>query len=397
MLVIFLERRFRSIAPSSGALELPSVAIVVPCFNEEQTVASTLASLVALDYPVEKLEIIVVDDGSKDSTFKIINEFQKSLASNDASLLPRLSVFKKENGGKHSAMNFALEKTKASLIGCLDADSEVDRGALRAVVGVFESPEIAAVTPGIHPKTPKNLLQHMQFVEYRLSLFSRFMLAALGSVFITPGPFSIFRTEVVRNLGGWRHGHSTEDLEMALRIQKEGYLIANAPGAVVRTGTPSKLRSLFRQRVRWTYGFLRNASDYRSMFFNRSYGNLGIFVLPLSLISVGTGIFFFWHVVYWTLFGIVHVILRSLATGIYPHISLTSHSLYLATSVSWFLVYISLALMIGILAAGTMIGTEGKIPPRATPLFLMLYSFLVPLWLGAAVVRAVFKTGVRWR
>ena len=218
LLVSFLERTStKQRVPSAvGPLaSYPSVAIVVPCFNEEKNVGATISSLLSLEYPKEKLEIIVIDDGSQDHTFTVAKQFET-----DA----RVRVFHKENGGKHTAMNLALTHTNAEIIGCLDADSVVACDALLRVVPVFENKRVSAVTPGIHVKETGNMLQHMQKVEYHLSIFNRFMLAALGSAFITPGPFSTFRTSVVRELGGWRYGHSTEDMEMALRMQSHGYL-----------------------------------------------------------------------------------------------------------------------------------------------------------------------------
>ena len=292
-------------------------------------------------------------------------------------------------------MNLALENTSADLIGCLDADSVVEPEALLAMVPVFENGAVAAATPGIHVKEPGTMLQHMQHVEYRLSIFNRFMLSALGSAFITPGPFSLFRANAVRQLGGWRHGHATEDMEMALRVQDAGFLIANVPNAVVHTATPPKLRGLFRQRVRWTYGWLRNAVDYRHMFGNREFGNLGLVILPSAIVSIFAGIYFFARIVFFSARALIDWVGRIHATGIYPHISLDLF--YFNTSALWFLIYMSIALIVALLCAGTYIGTEKRLPPKATPLFLLFYSFLVPLWLGVALFRALFRTGVRWR
>jgi cellulose synthase/poly-beta-1,6-N-acetylglucosamine synthase-like glycosyltransferase len=167
------------------------------------------------------------------------------------------------------------------------------------------------------------------------------------------------------------------------------------PEAIVHTGTPRTFRELFRQRVRWTYGWLRNATDYRYMFGNREYGNLGLLILPCAIISIFAGIYFFGRIVFFTLRWIVETIARVHATGVYPHFSLDLF--YFNTSTLLFLIYISVALIFALLCAGTLIGTGGRLPPKATPLFLLFYSFLVPLWLGAAVLRATFRTGVRWR
>lgn len=391
LLVSFLQRRRGSFLPAGSSSPMPAifphVAVVVPCFNEARTLETTLHSLMALDYPREKLEILVVDDGSTDGTLSIARSFEHD---------GRIRVFHKKNGGKHTAMNLALESTSAELIGCLDADSTVESGALLALLPVFNNPSTAAVTPGIHVRDPRTILQHMQKVEYRLSIFNRFIFAGLGSVFITPGPFSFFRASVVRELGGWRHGHSTEDMEMALRMQNAGHLIANAPNAIVHTATPSTLRGLFRQRVRWTYGWLRNAVDYRFMVGNKRFGNLGLIILPSALISIAAGIYFFVRIVWYSFQDLMHQIVRIEATG-----SLSSHTsfdpFYINTSAFLFLVAASVAMIVILISTGSFIGTDSRRPPAATPLFLLFYSFLAPLWLCAAVVRAVFKTGVRWR
>ncbi len=389
LLVVFLESGFfwgRTDAKPTTLSNYPSVAIIVPCYNEEKTLSATLTSLLALEYPQGKLEVVVVDDGSKDGTRELAKRFET-----DA----RIKVVHKQNGGKHTAMNVGLAHTQAELIGCLDADSVVKSDALLRVIPIFDNAEVAAVTPGIHVKETNNLLQHMQKVEYRLSIFNRFMLAALGSAFITPGPFSIFRTSVVRELGGWRHGHSTEDMEMALRMQDAGYLIANAPGAIVHTSTPKTIGHLFNQRVRWTYGWLRNGVDYRHMFGNPKYGNLGLIVLPSALISVGAAIYFFVRILYEFAIMLQHELLKIEVTGALPHAGF--NLFYFNTSMMWILVWVAVLFILLLIAMGSLIGTGKRSLPIGTPLFVLFYSFLVPLWLGTAVVRAVFRTGVRWR
>ena len=389
LLVSFLERRFGKTVhtpKSAKELALPRVSIVVPCFNEENTVAGTLDSLLSLSYPHGKLEILVIDDGSTDRTAEIAHKY---------ALDSRVRIYRKKNGGKHTAMNLALAKTDAELIGCLDADSVVEASSLAMLARPFENKNVAAITPGIHVREPKTFLQHMQNVEYLLSVFNRFMFSALGSAFITPGPFSIFRTSVVRELGGWRHGHSTEDMEMALRIQAAGYLIGNAPSASVHTTTPHTLKALFRQRVRWAYGFLRNAIDYRSMFINRMYGNLGMIILPAALISIAVALFFFARI-FW--YG-AHTVAQTYARAQIIGISFTpSFDLfYINTSAILFLIYVSILLIVVLISVGSLISTGRRLPPSSTPLFIIFYGFLVPLWLATAVVRAFFGTGVRWK
>lgn len=384
MLIAFLEYVARRPVPATGLpTALPRVGIIVPCYNEAAGIAETLRSLLALEYPRELLDIIVVDDGSTDGTLAKARRFE-----------PRVRVFSKENGGKHTAMNLGLAQTDADIVGCLDADSVVKPDALMQIVAAFADERVAAVTPAIHVKAPQTILQYMQEAEYRLALFNRFILAKLGSMFITPGPFSFFRTALVRELGGWKGAHMTEDMEMAMRIQAAGHAIANAPRAHVYTATPHTFGHLYRQRVRWTYGFLQNLRDYRHVVGSPRFGNLGVFVLPLAFISVFVAMFFFVR-------SLADLILSSYDT--YAYYALTGSwpayhfsMFYLNTSAFMFLALVSLGLVLGLIAAGSWIGHETRRPPLSTPLFL-LFGFLTPLWLFAAVVRAGFKTGVRWR
>jgi cellulose synthase/poly-beta-1,6-N-acetylglucosamine synthase-like glycosyltransferase len=388
LLMSFIEKMYED-APTikKSRSPVPSVAIVVPCFNEQRGLAGTLQSLCALVYPKGKLEIIVVDDGSTDNTLAIAHTFAHD---------PRIRIFSKPNGGKHTAMNLALSHTSAEFIGCLDADSTVAPNALEHIVPVFANASVAAVTPGIMVKETRNALQHMQQVEYHLSVFNRFILAALGSTFITPGPFSIFRTAIIRKLGGWRYAHSTEDMEMALRMQAEGYLIANAPRATVHTATPSTLRTLFKQRVRWTYGFLRNVVDYRYMIGSHKFGNLGLLVLPSTIVSIGIGIYFFVRLLWQTSHDIVNAFTRIAVTETIPRAEFDLF--YVNTSALWFIVWLSVAIILVLISAGSWIGTGSRrLPTIGTPLFVFFYCFLVPTWLVAAVYRATFKTGVQWR
>ena len=127
-------------ADSSATVTYPSVMVIVPCFNEEATVIGTIESLKSMNYPADKLSIMAVDDGSTDNTWSYLEQYK-----ND----PRVQIFHKENGGKHTAVNFGIEHSTSDLISCLDADSFVHPEALQRMLPYFRDPEIMAVTPAI--------------------------------------------------------------------------------------------------------------------------------------------------------------------------------------------------------------------------------------------------------
>lgn len=269
----------------------PTVAIIVPCFNEEGTVEKTLNSLINLDYDINKIEFIVVDDGSSDNTYALSKKFAKDHPAYN------IKVYKKKNGGKYTALNYALKRTKAEFFGALDADSFVNSDALRLIMSYFYNDKVMAVTPSMKIYNPKSILEKIQAIEYMLGIFLGKAFAELGSINVTPGPFSIYRRAFIEKHGMYKKAHHTEDIEMALRLQKHNYIIEKAIDAYVYTMGLSNLKSLTKQRLRWYTGFLKNLRDYKELF-SFKHGNLGILILPSSLFSL----FFAIVLLFYTLF-----------------------------------------------------------------------------------------------
>jgi len=268
----------------------PTVALIVPCWNEERTIRGSVDSLLALDYPKDKLSIVVVDDGSTDNSAKELEAFKGN---------PRVTIVHKENGGKHTALNAGIAITDAEIVGCMDADSFVEPNALKETVPYFEEPKVGAVTVAMSVHQPKTLIEAMQNVEYILGIALRHILASVNGIYVTPGPFSLYRRSIVEEVGGFRNGHNAEDMEMALRLQRNGYWIENAYKARVYAQSPKSVPSLIKQRVRWTTGFLRNVLyDYRDMVGNPAFGVLGLIVLPLGFFAIVGGIMMTFIVVY---------------------------------------------------------------------------------------------------
>ena len=252
----------------------PSITIIIPAYNEEKTIEKSIRSALALEYPGKK-EVMVVDDGSKDNTYETAAKFKQ-----------KAGVFRKKNGGKADAMNYALKQVKTELYACLDADSFAKENALLKMVGYFEDPQVAAVTPAMKVFEPGNLLQKIQWLEYLTSILQRKMAAALDMITVTPGPLSIYRTDVIRKLGGYDTGTVTEDMEIAYRLHANGYKIENSANAEVYTVAPAGIGELYKQRLRWTRGSYQNLRRYWYMVFNRKYGTLGMVLLPLSMLAI---------------------------------------------------------------------------------------------------------------
>ncbi|MDP3640729.1 MAG: glycosyltransferase family 2 protein, partial [Nanoarchaeota archaeon] len=178
-----------------------------------------------------------------------------------------------------------LQHTTGKFYACLDADSFVHPHALKEMLPYFADAEVAAVCPLLKVKNPNSILRKVQWHEYLINMFYKFLNAKLDCIHVTPGPFSVYRTSVVKTLGGYDEKTLTEDLEIAIRLQKHQYKIIQTFDAVVETVAPDTWRALFSQRIRWYKGSIDNAISYRKLMFNKAYGDFGFLRMPTIIIT----------------------------------------------------------------------------------------------------------------
>ena len=279
----------------------PVVSVIVPAKNEEATIASTLESIIGLDYPFDKLEVIVVCNATTDSTIAVVKKFIMAH--------PAVSIrlIYQEPAGKGRALNRGLSVCRGEYFACLDADSCVDAKTLQKMLAVFESsgPETVIVTPAMKIRSPSNVCQRLQRIEYLLSIFISRLMSKLDCQYVAPGPFSLYKTQTIRDLGGFDESNITEDMEIAYRVQKHHLRITHCPDAWVSTVGPSTAHALYRQRNRWFKGGLINALKYRDLFGNKGYGDFGILQMTINLLMFFfcmTAILFFGYYMIWPFF-----------------------------------------------------------------------------------------------
>lgn len=368
----------------------PSVTLIVPCWNEEKTLAKTIFSLLALEYPKDKLKLLLVDDGSTDSTWELMQQFAQN---------PQIAIYTKPNGGKHTALNFALEKVSTEFVGCLDADSFVDPIALKRIISTFEhNPHASCVTPAIKLYKPSTIVQRIQNAEYYVSVFIKKMMGLIGGIHVTPGPFSIFKREVFDQIGPYRKAHNTEDCEIALRMHTHDLLIENCHTAYVYTVGPRTIKALYKQRVRWTQGFLGNAMDYKSLFFNKKYGHLAMFTLPTAILSL-------LGAMYLTLVSIYqfahstfnnYIEIKSLNY----HFSWPSFHFELFFVDTQIIVFLALAILfctVSIYLIGKKMAGERMLPALDLVYFMIFYGIISPLWIFKSVYNFLLSKKQAWR
>lgn len=368
----------------------PTVTVIVPAYNEEKTIGGTIESLLHLDYPKDKLTIMVVSDGSSDRTFEVAQSY-----------IPhgegRLEVYRKENGGKFSALNFALEKTTSDLVGCLDADSFVTPGALKVIVQYFDEPKTMAVCPSVQIWKAKTILQKIQAIEFLIGALTKKIFTFLGAVYVTPGPFSIYRRSVFQTIGGFKHAFGTEDMEIALRMQSHHMKIETAQDALVYTVAPATFRTLYKQRVRWVSGHLKNTIlSYRFMLFRKQYGNLGMLALPLTFITVGTALFFFGYGIYNFGHGVFDMVVRAFYAGIHWGTP-TFEWFFVGSGMKRILIYNMLMLTFIYLFLSSRL-THRRFHLQGGMLyFVFMYGLIAPLWLAKSLWNLLTAKEAPWR
>jgi len=265
--------------------KFPSVSIIIPAYNEEKNIEKTINNIKSLNYP-SKLDIVVVDDGSTDKTPSILKRIKG------------IRVFRKPNAGKANALNYGLKRAKGDIVACIDADSYPTKDALLYAVPFFEDPKVAAVTTSIFVKKYDKIIEKLQALEYVIIAWFRKMLEYIDSIYVTPGPMSLYRKDVLLKIGGFDEKNMTEDVEIAWRLLSNNYKIKMSLKSKVYTIVPNNMRSWWHQRLRWNIGGIQTSLKYLNKIFKKDYGMVGVFLLPFFSISYILSIISLFSIIY---------------------------------------------------------------------------------------------------
>lgn len=253
----------------------PLVTFLIPAYNEEKNIENTINAIKNVDYP--KKEIIVINDGSTDNTLNIIKKIRG------------IKILSKKNSGKANSLNQGIKIAKGELIAVTDADSYPAPDALRKMVGYFEDENVGAVTSRVLVKNKKNFIEKFQGIDYAIIAWGRKTLDYVNSVYVTNGPLSIYRTKILKKIGGFDPKNITEDIEVTWHMLSKGYKTKMSYSAEVYTTAPSTLKRWISQRVRWNLGGLQTIYKYRKDVFS-GRNIFGYFVIPYVALAFGLAV-----------------------------------------------------------------------------------------------------------
>lgn len=278
-ILVFIQNR-KEIFSDPKTNKKYSVSVLIPAFNEQDSIKDTVESVLKSDYKYLK-EIIIINDGSTDNTLKIAKQLEKKYG--------KVKVFDKKNSGKADSLNQALKIAKGELIAVVDADSYPDPNAISSMVGYFNDERMGAITTRILVRHRNNFIRKMQAVEYKVIAFTRKLLGFLDSIYVTPGPMALYRKDALLKINGFDKKNMTEDIEATWHLIHDGYKIRMSFLSKASTVAPDTLKKWFKQRIRWNIGGFQTIAKYKHCFFRR--GMLGFFILPFFSISLVLGVF----------------------------------------------------------------------------------------------------------
>jgi len=250
--------------------EPPLVSVIIPAYEEGRVIDNCIQSLLRSDH--ERLEIVCVDDGSGDDPYERMQHF--------AAADPRVQAIRQVNGGKGSALNTGIAASDGEVVLLADADGIFRPDTITRLLRGFRDEKVGAVCGNDRPvNTDRVLTRLLALISHVGTGLMRRALDTLGCLAIVSGNIGAFRRDVLETTGPVDTSTLGEDLELTWRVHRSGYQVAFAPDAVVYAESPSSLRGLWRQRVRWARGLLQVTSLHRRMVGNPRYGAFGIYLL----------------------------------------------------------------------------------------------------------------------
>ncbi|MCX6746954.1 MAG: glycosyltransferase [Candidatus Pacearchaeota archaeon] len=256
--------------------KFPYVSIITSAYNEEDGIKETIEAVMNLNYPKNKIEHIIVNDGSKDKTAEIVKKLMRKYKN--------LKLIDKENSGKADSLNLAIKAAKGEIIAVVDADSYPTPDSLMKMIGYFEDEKVGAVTSRVLVKNKKNFIEKFQAVDYIVIAWGRKILDFINCVYVTNGPLSLYKKKYVAEAGGFDPKNLTEDIEITWHLLSLGYKTKMSYATEVYTIVPNTLKKWIQQRIRWNLGGLQTINKYKK-FFLRTENLFGYFVLNYVTLS----------------------------------------------------------------------------------------------------------------
>lgn len=250
----------------------PPLSILIAAYNEAKVIRSTLRSLMDTDYP-GRIEVIVVDDGSSDSTRE---EVQKSVFVDQ-----RIRLISQSNRGKAEALRTALQNAKNDIVVMLDADTHFQRDTLIQLIQPLQDERVGAVSGHAKVGNLRTFIAKCQSLEYICGFnLDRRAYHEWNCITVVPGAISAFRRQAIEEAGGISSDTLAEDTDLTLSLHETGYRIAYVPEAIAWTEAPETVANLAKQRFRWAFGTLQCLWKHADLLFNPSLKALGWFSLP---------------------------------------------------------------------------------------------------------------------
>ena len=252
--------------------DFPRVSILIPAHNEEKVISYTIEAMLKLEYPPDKLDILIINDGSSDSTAEIVQTY----ADKD-SRLRLYNVPKGEGGkGKSPALNLGLKQTDAPFVAVYDADNTPHPSALRYLMAQLLRDNKLGAVLGKFRTVNKNNNILTRFINIETLSFQSILQAGRWKLFkvsTLPGTNLVIKRELLDKLGGWDEDAITEDSELSIRIYMEGYRIKFVPYSVTYEQEPESWNVWIKQRTRWVQGnnyvgkkFLKEIPTFKNKF-----------------------------------------------------------------------------------------------------------------------------------
>jgi len=259
--------RRRGRGPRGG--KLPRVTVVIPAYNEADSIGDTIRSVLASDYPRDRLEVLVVDDGSTDGTAAAAAEAGARVVRHE------------RNMGRGAAVETGIRHARGEIVVTVDADTTVEPDAIRLLVEALAStPRAGAACGRLRPRVGGGVVGRGQRAEYAIGFaYSKLVKSLLGWMLIPCGAFSAYKRSVVAEA---RVADTlAEDFDLGLHVIERGLRLVYEPAAVAYTDAPKTLGQLVRQRVRWTIGGLQAMAKHHKLMANPKVGTVGLAALPL--------------------------------------------------------------------------------------------------------------------